>query len=219
MKIVDVAQRSVEWFEARLGRPTASKAADVIARLKNGNPAQSRVAYSYRLVAERLSGPQPQFITAAMQRGIDEEAEAIGLYESRTGRVAETVGFGLDDSGLWGASPDALVDDGLLDVKTTAPHLFVADCLQDANGVPERFRAQMTMQCLVFDRPWCDVAQYCSPLGALRVVRWEPSVEEREKMRAELVSFCAELDELEARALEMMAEWAIASDVDAAEGF
>ena len=55
------------------------------------------------------SGPQPQFITAAMQRGLDEEDEARGLYESRTGRATETVGFGLDDSGLWGASPDALV--------------------------------------------------------------------------------------------------------------
>ena len=219
MTIVDAAQRSPAWFEARLGKPTASKAADVIARLKSGNPAQSRTSYAYRLVAERLSGPQPQFITAAMQRGIDEEEEARGLYESRTGRVAETVGFGLDDSGLWGASPDALVDEGLLDVKTTAAHLFISDCLQDANGVPERFRAQMTMQCFVFDRPWCDVAQYCSPLGALRVVRWEPGVDEREKMRAELVEFCAELDEMEARALEMMAEWAIAGDVDTAEGF
>ena len=219
MTILDAPQRSTAWFEARLGKPTASKAAEVIARLKNGNPAQSRTSYAYRLVAERLSGPQPQFITAAMQRGLDEEDEARGLYESRTGRATEIVGFGIDDSGLWGASPDALVDEGLLDVKTTAAHLFVADCLQDANGVPERFRAQMTMQCLVFERPWCDVAQYCSPLGALRVVRWEPGVDELEKMRAELVAFCAELDELEARALEMMAEWAIAGDVDAAEGF
>ena len=55
--------------------------------------------------------------------------------------------------------------------------------------------------------------------GALRVVRWEPGVDELEKMRAELIAFCTELDELEARALEMMAEWAIAGDVDAAEGF
>ena len=38
-------------------------------------------------------------------------------------------------------------------------------------------------------------------------------------MRAELVAFCTELDELEARALEMMAEWAIAGEVDAAKGF
>ena len=70
MKLIDAPQRSPAWFEARLGKPTASKAADVIARLKNGNPAQSRTSYAYRLVAERLSGPQPQFITAAMQRGI-----------------------------------------------------------------------------------------------------------------------------------------------------
>ena len=164
------AAESAAWFEARLGKPTASKAADVIARLKNGNPAQSRTSYAYRLVAERLSGPQPQFITAAMQRGLDEEDEASQGCTSRAPDGAtETVGFGIADSGLWGASPDALVDDGLLDVKTTAAHLFVADCLQDANGVPERFRAQMTMQCLVFERPWCDVAQYCSPLeGAAR---------------------------------------------------
>ena len=109
MTIVDAPQRSTAWFEARLGKPTASKAADVIARLKNGNPAQSRTSYAYRLVAERLSGPQPQFITAAMQRGIEEEARGeSGCTRTRTGRATETVGFGLDDSGLWGASPDAL---------------------------------------------------------------------------------------------------------------
>ena len=95
MTILDAPQSSSPaWFEARLGKPTASKAADVIARLKNGNPAQSRTSYAYRLVAERLSGPQPQFITAAMQRGLDEEDEARGLYESRTGRCD-------GDRGLW----------------------------------------------------------------------------------------------------------------------
>ena len=51
------------------------------------------------------------------------------------------------------------------------------------------------------------------------MVRWEPGEDELEKMRAELIEFCTELNEMEARALEMLAEWAIAGDVDAAEGF
>ena len=109
MTIVDAPQRIVpRGFEARLGKAYGEQGGG------RDRPPQERqpgaVAHHLRVSLGRraaVSGPQPQFVTAAMQRGLDEEAEARGLYESRTGRATETVGFGLDDSGLWGASPDA----------------------------------------------------------------------------------------------------------------
>ena len=48
-------QRSPEWFAARLGKVTASKVADVIARTRNGWGA-SRANYAAQLVCERLTG-------------------------------------------------------------------------------------------------------------------------------------------------------------------
>ena len=48
-------QRSEEWFAARLGKVTASRVADVVARTKTGYGA-SRANYMAELVCERLTG-------------------------------------------------------------------------------------------------------------------------------------------------------------------
>jgi hypothetical protein len=47
-------QRSEEWFQARLGLVTASRVADVLAKIKSGESA-SRRNYKIQLVSERLS--------------------------------------------------------------------------------------------------------------------------------------------------------------------
>jgi hypothetical protein len=48
-------QRSEEWFQARLGKVTASRVADVLAKIKSGESA-SRRNYKIQLVSERLTG-------------------------------------------------------------------------------------------------------------------------------------------------------------------
>ena len=54
----------------------------------------------------------------------------------------------------------------------------------------------MLCQLQVTGREWCDLAQYCSPLGSMRVERFSAPPDEVEGMRAEMAQFCAELDEL-----------------------
>ena len=116
MKLIDAEQGSLEWINARLGIPTASEAGAVVARRKSdGKPMQTRTTYSHKLIAERLAGAKPEIVTAAKQRGLDQEPEVVELYEALAGERVERIGFALDDSGLWGCSPDGLVgDDGLL---------------------------------------------------------------------------------------------------------
>ena len=50
-----IEQRSDEWFEARIGKVTASRVADVLAKTKTGYSA-TRDNYMAQLVCERLTG-------------------------------------------------------------------------------------------------------------------------------------------------------------------
>jgi len=68
-------QRSEEWFQARLGKVTASRVADVLAKIKSGESA-SRRNYKIQLVSERLTGErQETYINQAMQDGIDRDIQ------------------------------------------------------------------------------------------------------------------------------------------------
>lgn len=87
-------QRSPEWFAARAGRLTGSRAADMLATIKSGEAAARR-DLRMQLVCERLTGlPQePGFVSADMQRGIDLEPAALAAYEVLTGDFVTTSGF------------------------------------------------------------------------------------------------------------------------------
>lgn len=213
MRVIDCPQGSLEWLEARAGKPTASEFESVMARRQRGpqkgEPLKARMDYAYKLVGERLAGlDEPMRPTAAMQRGLDLEPIVRELYAERVGGEDVTqVGFVLHDSGLYGASPDSLVgDDGLVEIKTSAPHIYAEDLHRWGDDVPPRFYWQMVGQCLVADRSWCDLAQYCAPAGALRVVHLEPPADVLEALDDALVTFCSEVDELTAEVLTLMTD-------------
>jgi len=62
---VNDLQRTNDWFAARLGKVTASRVADVIAKTKTGYSA-SRANYMAEMIVERLTGA-PQISTKALQ--------------------------------------------------------------------------------------------------------------------------------------------------------
>ena len=59
----EIIQGTAAWHALRLGRVTASRVADVIAKTKTGVSA-SRANYLAELVAERLTGEPGEFFTA-----------------------------------------------------------------------------------------------------------------------------------------------------------
>ena len=103
-------QRSAEWHAARLGKVTASKVADVVARTRTGYAA-SRANYMAQLVCERLTGkPTEGFSNAAMEWGVEQEAAARDAYSARVGELVTEVGF-IDHPAIKmaGASTDVIV--------------------------------------------------------------------------------------------------------------
>lgn len=153
-------QQSEEWFAARLGKVTASRVADVIARTKTGASA-SRANYMAELVAERMTGERAEgFTNAAMAWGNDQEPEARLAYEFRTNAIVEQVGFIAHPTiGMAGASPDGLVlADGLVEIKcpNTATHIETL-----LTGViPGKYETQMLWQMACTGRAWCDFASF-----------------------------------------------------------
>lgn len=191
-----IEQRSPEWFAARLGRVTASRVADVLAKTKSG-PSASRTNYMAELIVERLTGHSPErFTNAAMQWGTDHEPEAIAAYEFMHDASVEPVGFVLHPDSLeMGASPDGMVgDDGLVEVKcpNTSTHI---DTLLRAK-VPGKYVTQMQWQMACTGRAWCDFVSFDPRLPAhlsmfvYRVDRDDTFITEA---TAEVLAFLAEM--------------------------
>lgn len=149
-------QRTSEWFAQRLGKVTASKVADVIARTKSGYSA-SRENYLAQLVVERFTGTVAEsYSNAAMQWGTDQEPFARAAYEHATGVLVEECGFVLHpEISESGASPDGLVgDDGLIEIKCPSTATMIDQLLTET--VPGKYITQMQWQMACTGRAWCD---------------------------------------------------------------
>lgn len=155
-----IEQGSPEWFAERLGKVTASRVADVIAKTKTG-PAASRANYMAQLVCERLTGEAAEsFTSKEMQWGTDQEPNARSAYEFRTDETVELVGFvphpKIGDSG---ASPDGLVaTDGLVEIKCPNTATHIETLL--GRAVPGKYITQIQWQLACTGRQWCDYVSF-----------------------------------------------------------
>lgn len=192
-----IEQGSPEWFQERLGRVTASRVADVVARTKTGWGA-SRANYGAQLVAERLTGkPGDSYTNAAMQWGIYTEPQARAAYEFFIDATVVQTGFVPHPAiAMSGASPDGLVgEDGLIEIKcpNTATHI---DTLLDGT-VPGKYIAQMQWQMACAGRQWCDFASFdprmpeAMRLFVRRVLRNDEMITE---LSGRIVEFLQEID-------------------------
>jgi putative phage-type endonuclease len=191
-------QGSEEWFTIRIGKVTASRVADVIAKTKTGYSA-SRDNYMAQLVCERLTGQKGEsFTNAAMQHGTETEPLARAAYEALKDVLVDEVGFVPHPTiEMAGASPDGMVgEDGLIEIKcpNTATHI---DTLL-SQTVPGKYNTQMQFQMACTGRKWCDFVSFDNRLPeelqlfVMRVPRDEVFIR---LIEAEIVQFLAELDD------------------------
>jgi putative phage-type endonuclease len=195
-----IQQGTQEWLQMRLGKVTASRVADVIAKTKSGYSA-SRENYLSQLICERTSGEvQESFTNAAMQWGTETEPEARASYEFKHGVEVVQVSFVEHPTiKMSGASPDGLVgDSGLVEIKcpNTATHLATVR----SGKVPGKYITQMMWQMACTDREWCDFVSYdpriCGELEPLQmfVQRVERDNDLIAEIEIEIAKFLDELD-------------------------
>jgi len=154
-------QGSPEWFAARLGKVTASRMSDVMAKGRGSAPSATRATYMGQLAAERLSGnAAASFTNAAMDWGTECEPQARIGYEFQTDFAVEQIGIVDHPSiSMFSASPDGLVGtDGLVEIKcpNSATHI---QTLLGAN-IDRRYHLQMQVQMACTGRSWCDFVSF-----------------------------------------------------------
>jgi hypothetical protein len=110
MKIHYVEQGSAEWYELRLGKPTASQFHRIITE-KKGEPSASQRGYMCQLIAELLLNEpcDDQLKIEQIERGKLEQPHAAQQFEILAGRRLDPVGFIETDDGRYGCSPDYLI--------------------------------------------------------------------------------------------------------------
>jgi len=191
-------QGSESWFQVRIGKVTASRVADVLAKTKTGYSA-TRDNYMAQLVCERLTGQKGEsFTNAAMQHGTDTEPLARAAYEALQDVLVDEVGFVPHPSIIMaGASPDGLVgDDGLIEIKCPNTATHIETLL--SQSVLGKYNTQMQFQMACTGRQWCDFVSFDNRLPeelqlfVTRVPRDEVFIR---LIEAEIVQFLAELDD------------------------
>jgi putative phage-type endonuclease len=199
-----IEQRTEEWFQQRLGKVTASRISDVIAKTKSG-VSTSRQNYLIQLVSERLTGKKgDSFVNQAMLDGIERESAARELYMLTRGTSVTEVGF-FDHPIIKnsGASPDGAVNAeeegkyaGLIEIKAPIETTHTNTLM--SKSVPSKYIPQMQWQLACTGAKWVDFVSY-NPnfpeelrLFVARVDRDDGYISELE---AEVLKFLDEVDQ------------------------
>jgi hypothetical protein len=196
IEIIDCEQGSDEWRKARAGIVTASEFSTVLASGRGGGESKTRKTYMMKLAGEILTGePMENYSNGYMDRGHALEDEARQTYAFLTDADPQQVGF--IKRGRAGYSPDSLIsEDGLVEIKTKAPHLMIEVLLAD------KFPADHVAQCQgglwVTGREWIDIVCYYPkmPVFIKRAYRDEAYIA---NLAGEVAKFTDELDALVAK--------------------
>ncbi len=199
--IIEAEQRSPEWFAARAGRLTGSRAADIVKKgRKAGEESFARRDYRNQLVSERIDpkhSQEPAFITHEIRRGIELEPLAFGAYEANTGSVVRKTGFLSCDQIEAGCSLDGDINkfSGIIELKCPkmATHL---EYRADPKSFVKEYSAQVAHNLWITGAAFCDLIsfddRFPEPLQFLRVrvERYDAGIPEYE---AEALKFLDEV--------------------------
>lgn len=197
MSLHDIEQGTDAWKQLRLGKVTASRICDVMARTKSGWGA-SRAQYAADLICERLTGiPKDCFTNAAMQWGTATEPEARRAYEFFVDRDVIQVGF-IDHPTIKdaGCSPDGLIgNDGMVELKCPTSATHIETLL--TGKFPDKYVKQGLFQLACTGRQWVDLVSYDPRLPErmrLFVKRVERDAGQVAEIETAVSEFLAELD-------------------------
>lgn len=196
------AEQKAEWLSARAGKLTASRMADAMAFLKNGQPGAERSRLMRELLAERLTGLSVHHVVNdAMLHGLEYEDEAVDTFVERYPQYSVRMSRFYEHPTIanFGATPDREIgDDGLLEVKCPTTTTYLEWVM--AGTVPERHKPQMCAQLLCSGKRWVGFIAYDPRIKVesqrLFMRKYEPGADELAVVEAAAIRFLDELDEM-----------------------
>lgn len=204
-------QQTDDWFANRLGKVTASKVKDVMAKGRGGAPSATRQNYMMQLLCERLTGKRDEgYTNAAMQRGNDLEPIARVAYEMYEDCEVVEVGLVLHPSiDGFGASPDGviLLENGRRGLEIKCPNTAQHIAVIQSGKHDTQYEWQMLAQMACADLESVDFVSFDDRLPEeLQYVcfRYHRDEERIREMESEVKAFLEELAELEHQMRERM---------------
>lgn len=146
-EIINVEQGSDDWFNARLGKWTASNFSKLITLTRK--PSTQANTHNNVLVAENILGYKAEsFTSEAMERGSELEEEALEFINFTRNASFKKVGF-IDSGNGYGCSPDALDEKNRigLEIKCPLAHNHLQNLLR--GEIPTQYYAQVQGSMLV----------------------------------------------------------------------
>lgn len=200
-------QGSKEWKQKRLGKVTASRVKDVMAKGVKGNYLKCREDYLWQCVMGRFGiMNDDQFVTKAMKHGNDVEPFARANYEQINNVMTSEIDFiNHHNIANFGCSPDSLIGKNLLEIKCPTPQTHFIWLMEDV--IPEEHLLQMHSQMACFhDAEWNDFFSFCHPMNedslpipeGLKVFQ-KRLIRDNEKIKEiefEVAKFNAEVEEI-----------------------
>ena len=194
---IAVEQGTDAWHQLRLGKVTASRVADILAKTKTG-PSASRQNYLIELAIQRTTGIiQESYSNAAMEWGTQTEPQARVAYEVKSGNFVDQVAF-IDHPNIewFGCSPDGLVSDkGLIEIK--CPNSPTHWEYFKSKEPPKKYFIQMQAQMAVTGKDWCDFVSFDPRMperSQLLIVRVDRDSKFINEMIVEIQQFLSEVE-------------------------
>lgn len=141
--LIDCDQRTDEWFEARRGHLTASGMGAWLTK-SDKTSTKARITATSQVLAEIAGYPDPKvFVTPDIQRGIEQEPEAIQEFSKLTGLLVDPIGFAKSKHGLFGCSPDGLILETGEGLEIKCPRASKLLTYHQIGGLPDEYRDQV----------------------------------------------------------------------------
>jgi hypothetical protein len=174
--ITSFDQLSDDWMQARIGSIGGSSISKAVAK----GEGKVRKQLLYDMVGEILSGQKKDtFKTFHMEEGTKHEPDARSLYSFRYDVEVEQIAM-FKDGQHKHSSPDGVVGkEGLIEIKTVIPSVFVEAKL--TRKIPTEHRKQMQWGMRCSCRFWCDYVVYCpyvKDIDPMLVIRVEQDPKE-----------------------------------------
>lgn len=207
-EILNCKQRSDEWFDVRRGLLTASTLGAWIMKETTKADLKARETAICKLVAETANAWEPtNFENEAMKRGTELEPEAVKAFEVATGKTVKDVGFCVSKHGLFGCSPDGLIEADGSGLEGKIPIGSTHIKYRRAGILPPEYHWQVQMSMAVTGAGSWWFQSYCPGLAPFRIRVERTS--ETDELRTKLIEFSRQL---RAALHEEAAAWSAAFD-------
>lgn len=159
MMFHDISQNSQPWLELRAGHLTGSAVSKVMANDGKafGDPAKK---LAVDIALEQITGKSISsgYSNDHMERGHEQEPIARQLYESLYFCDVDNGGF--FDNGFTGCSPDGVVSNGLIEIKSVIPSVHYKRIKN--GGFDSAYRWQIMFNLKESGKDWIDFISYCA---------------------------------------------------------